>query len=476
MSNDRRLREQADTAIETYQEIVRQDPYRQAFHMSPPVGLLNDPNGWIQWQGTYHLYFQWMPFHTGHGAKFWGHFSSVNLIDWKLEPTALTPSDWFDRSGCYSGSAIDYDGKMKIYYTGNVKDDNGQRQTYQCSAESIDGIHFVKNGVEIELPQGYTPHFRDPKVWKHDGQWYMVVGAQTEDHYGCVVLFESKDAKEWEFRGELSHSTREECGYLGYMWECPDLFTLNGKEVLLFSPQGVEADGIDYNNLYQTGYVVGKLDYQQAQFQHNRFEELDRGFDFYAPQTTCDEKGRRLLVGWMGCPDPEEKTQPTHQYHWVHCMTVPRELSLEQGKLIQRPVEELTDLRKVQRYDEQITEQADFTIDRVSEVQIDGPIEKVNLFNCTHLVYERDNGLLILSRPGQDGTVESRSCRLPQGVQQLQFYIDRSSVEIFVNDGEEVFTSRLFADPDVRTFEVKPRESAAANVKVWSLRDDVIHF
>ncbi|UOR11503.1 sucrose-6-phosphate hydrolase [Halobacillus amylolyticus] len=480
MSNDQSLREQAYQAIEKYEGVVRQDPYRQCFHLSPPVGLLNDPNGWIQWKGIYHLYFQWMPFHTGHGAKFWGHYSSRDLVNWTLEPIALTPSEWYDKNGCYSGSAITDQGKLKVFYTGNVKDENGNRETYQCSAESDNGVDFVKNGVEIYLPKGYTAHFRDPKVWKHEDHWYMVVGAQSADHYGCVVLFESADTKEWVFRGNLSHSTREEFGYLGYMWECPDFFSLDGEEVLIFSPQGVEADGIDYNNLYQTGYVIGELDYRQAEYKHGRFVELDRGFEFYAPQTTCDDRGRRLLVGWLGGPDHNEKSQPTHDYHWIHSMTIPRELRLEKGKLIQKPVEELSELRVKQWYDEQIVKSGVYEIERVSEVHIEGEsLEgfELTLFSYMQLIYDQDTELLTLKRPDfAGGNLESRSCRLPQGLKQLQLFIDRSSVEIFINGGEEVFTSRMFADPEEQRLELKTSNSTSMNVQAWSLREDAIHI
>src|SRR5699024_814478 len=158
----------SDLALETVekqQETVSADLYRPTYHIAPPTGLLNDPNGWIQWKGTYHLFYQWMPFKTGHGAKFWNHVTSKNLIDWKQEEMALTPSDWFDKDGCYSGSSIEHEGKLKLFYTGNVKD-NDERATYQCLAVSEDGIHFEKKGVLIELPEGFTTHFRDPKVWE----------------------------------------------------------------------------------------------------------------------------------------------------------------------------------------------------------------------------------------------------------------------------------------------------------------------
>ncbi len=335
------LKELALNEIEKHRETVNQDPYRSQFHLMPPVGLLNDPNGFIQWKGVYHVFFQWMPFKTDHGAKFWGHYTSKDLVSWELQKTALAPGDWYDKNGCYSGSAIEHEDKMLLFYTGNVKDDHGHRETYQCVAESIDGVNFDKKGVALHLPKGYTPHFRDPKVWEHQGKWYMVIGSQNLVEEGRVVLFESIDLKNWELKGEVTESGHQQLGTFGFMWECPDLFELEGTDILLFSPQGLKPDGYLYQNVYQTGYLTGKLDYNSGKMSHGSFTELDRGFEFYAPQTTLDEKGRRLLIGWMGVPEQGEEYHPTIENKWIHQLTIPRELHLENDRLIQRPCQNL---------------------------------------------------------------------------------------------------------------------------------------
>lgn len=142
----------------------------------PPVGLLNDPNGLIQWKGIYHVFYQWQPFKTGHGAKFWGHYTSTDLVNWQHEEAALAPSDWFDQNGCYSGSAFIDNGQMHVMYTGNVRDEQGNRETYQCLAVSEDGIHFQKKGVVATLPEGFTAHFRDPRYGSEmaSGTWSLV--------------------------------------------------------------------------------------------------------------------------------------------------------------------------------------------------------------------------------------------------------------------------------------------------------------
>ncbi|MGD7043277.1 sucrose-6-phosphate hydrolase [Jeotgalibacillus proteolyticus] len=475
MSLNKELTKQAYEEVEKHTERVQKDPYFPGFHLAPPTGLLNDPNGWIQWKGVYHLFFQWMPFKTGHGAKFWGHFSSENLTDWTLEPIALTPGDWYDKNGCYSGSAIIHEDKLKLFYTGNVKDENGNRESYQCLAESKDGFSFSKKGVQVELPDEYTPHFRDPKVWKHNGRWYMVIGAQTKEEKGAVALFESTDLKEWRNRGTISHANQAPLSAFGYMWECPDIFSLSGKDVLLFSPQGLSPDGIQFNNTYQSGYVLGELDYPKASFNHGSFEEIDRGFEFYAPQTTEDEKGRRILFGWMGVPDQQEFDQPTIQNGWVHQMTLPRELRLVNGRLHQLPLPELEELRAENVFNGPIDSQYEGSIARTSEIQLKGTVKKLCLFDNMTLTYDPKQSLLTLERPNvADGKPERRSCILSSALNSLHLYIDHSSLEIFVNDGEAVFTSRMFADPANRSLVIE--SGGKVDMSIWKLKDNTVSY
>ena len=460
MTNEReQLINDAYAAVEKHQQIVDADPYRLRYHIMSPVGLLNDPNGFIQWQGVYHLFYQWSPLKVGHGLKYWGHYTSHNLVGWKHEKIALAPSDWFDKNGCYSGSAVTDEGKLKLFYTGNVKDEQGNRETYQCLAESSDGLCFEKKGVVVELPSGYTAHFRDPKVWQHkNGLWYMVVGAQSNDLQGKAVLFTSSDLKDWELVGEVSGSNTEQLNDFGYMWECPDLFDLNGKDILIVSPQGLEQDGILYNNVYQSGYFVGKLNYKTGKLTHGDFTELDRGFEFYAPQTTIDEHGRRLMFAWMGVPEQDEDKHPTVAAGWLHTMTIPRELLLDGEKLIQKPVIELQELR----HNEVSYENVSFKANRMQSLQeVEGDSLELNLFlkkieaetfeinirNNAKIIYNRNEELLTLERISfATRQVEARHCKL-KGLQQLTLFLDTSSIEMFVNGGEEVFSARFFPDP-----------------------------
>ncbi|UOE55464.1 sucrose-6-phosphate hydrolase [Bacillus sp. CMF12] len=473
------LFKKASGEAEKNRHLVRQDPYRLKYHLMPPVGLLNDPNGLIQFKGVYHVFYQWNPFDTAHGAKYWGHYSSRDLVHWKEEPIALAPDQWYDRNGCYSGSAIDHDGKLYLFYTGNVKTEEGKRETYQCLAVSEDGIHFAKKGPVLELPKGYTAHFRDPKVWEKDGHFYMVVGAQTPNQEGAAVLFASKDLYHWEEKGKIAGAWMNGLEDFGYMWECPDLFELDGQEILLISPQGLEPSGYEYHNLFQSGYFAGKLDYEKAKFKHGSFAELDRGFDFYAPQTFKDDSGRRILYGWMGITDEAESSQPTVPYRWIHALTMPRVLEIKNGRLIQTPVKELKNLRKdkMELHNMEINGeslQLDGLRGKTAELMLESfknvkGIFKMDLRNEASLTYNPDQKEIQLKRRNvKTGMQESRICKI-SSLSKLHVFMDQSSLEIFINGGEEVFTARYFPDPEDETIFFSG--DAGFSVSMWNLED-----
>lgn len=471
------LFKKARMEAEKNSHLVNQDPCRLKYHLMPPVGLLNDPNGLIQFKGVYHVFYQWNPFETAHGAKYWGHYSSRDLIHWQEEPIALAPDQWYDRNGCYSGSAIEHDGKLYLFYTGNVKTEDGKRETYQCLAVSEDGVHFEKKGPVLELPKGYTAHFRDPKVWEKDGHFYMVVGAQTLEQKGAAVLFASKDLHHWQEKGKIAGAKMNGLEEFGYMWECPDLFELDGQEILLVSPQGLEPSGYEYHNLFQSGYFSGKLDYEKAKFTHGSFTELDRGFDFYAPQTFKDDSGRRILYGWMGITDEAESSQPTVRYRWVHALTMPRVLNMKNGRLIQTPVEEFKKLRKdkTELHDVEIKGerlQLEGISGKTAELMLNlskhiRGMFKVDFRNEVSLIYYPDQKVIQLQRRNvKSGMQESRTCKI-SSLSSLHVFMDHSSLEIFVNGGEEVFTARYFPDSDDETIFFSG--DAGVSVSLWEM-------
>ncbi|MCG8710634.1 sucrose-6-phosphate hydrolase [Brenneria sp. 4F2] len=416
------------------------DRYRPLWHLSPVVGLMNDPNGFIQFEQRYHLFYQWNPLACNHDDKFWGHWSSADLVNWQHEPVALLPSEAFDIDGCFSGSAVNDNGQLVLIYTGNVMLP-GDRTAWQCIARQNEQGEFEKQPV-LGQPEGYTGHIRDPKVWRHEDNWYMVLAAQDPQLQGKVLLLKSPDLTTWTLIGEIAGSQVRGSDTFGYMWECPDLFNLDGHDVLITCPQGVAAEARRYLNQYQCGYLLGKLDYASGDYPHGAFHELDCGHEFYAPQTTLTDDGRRLLIGWMGVPDQDEFEQPTLQHGWVHMMTCPRELSVRDGLVCQKPARELQALRGAQQ---QSSGRADSlpTLDtRSAEIalQVAGNFQ-ANFGDTMWLTCDEQG--ITLSRKGlRNGEEETRYW---QGkVEKLQILCDSSSLEIFINDGVGVMSSRYF--------------------------------
>ncbi|PZT52986.1 glycoside hydrolase family 32 protein [Paenibacillus silvae] len=439
-------------------------PWRQGYHIQPVTGLLNDPNGFSYFEGYYHLFYQWFPLGTEHGMKYWYHTRSRNLVHWENIGIAIEPGSPYDSHGAYSGSAVEKDGRLNLIYTGNTRDENWIRHPYQCLAV-MDEQHVVtkyEQPVIPEVPPGYTEHFRDPKVWLHGDTYYCVIGAQRTNETGCIVLYRSADLKHWQFLGEIITALPS----FGYMWECPDYMELDGLGVLIFSPQGIQAAGDQFQNIYQSGYLLGEpLNLETRAFNHSPFQELDRGFDFYAPQTMHSPDGRRILVAWMGLPD---LVYPTDDSGWAHCLTIPRELSVQGNKLIQRPVAEMEQLRrgkqgieaKLALNDEckTVVNFYGITYELECEINLKGAehagIEfRASATEKTVIQYDCLQHKLILDR-SQSGAALSeangtiRQCALEADVIKLRMFVDSSSVELFVNDGQEVFTSRIFPSRD----------------------------
>ncbi|WP_342044062.1 glycoside hydrolase family 32 protein [Bacillus sp. OTU530] len=468
----RRIEEASSEEMKELTERANSCQWRQAFHIQPPTGLLNDPNGFSYYNGEYHLFYQWFPLGPVHGLKYWYHTKSKDLVHWENVGIGIQPDTEFDSHGAYSGSAIEYDGKLHILYTGNTRDENWIRHPYQCLAiMGEDGV--VKKSdqpVIAEVPAGYTDHFRDPKVWEEEGILYTIIGAQRENETGCVLLYSSSDFRNWKLEGEI----QTELEQFGYMWECPDYFELDNQGVLIFSPQGLEAEGDCYQNIYQSGYLLGgKLAVSNRLFTHGEFIELDRGFDFYAPQTMQAPDGRRILVGWMGLPEIE---YPTDRNSWAHCLTLPRELSVRDGKLIQQPVKELQALRGQQsKAADTINNQTKVytgfsgtAYEMICEFENQDAVEfglelRAGKQEKTVIKYDALQKKIVLDRTASGEEVgmlygTTRKCSLDARKIKFHVFVDTSSVEIFINDGEEVFTSRIFPRNDSEEIRFFARE------------------
>lgn len=434
-----------------YRDKVAKDPRRLKFHLMPETGWLNDPNGLCQFHETYHIYYQYTPFEPTGELKMWAHCTTKDFIHYRDYGPVLFPDQDFDAHGVYSGSAFVENDKIYYYYTGNVKyfdrDDydyiNSGRGSNTVMFTSEDGYHFSEKELLMttdDYPEDISNHVRDPKILKHDGKYYMVLGARDKKSVGMILLYQSEDLRHWKYFDRI---TTEEP--FGYMWECPDVFEIDGQLILTCCPQGIKPQGFDYHNPHQTAAMKLSYDFDTKESRIEEIKLMDRGFDFYAPQTFEDERGRRILIGWMGIPDAEY-TNPTTEDGWQHALTIPRQISLRDGKFIQEPIEELRKLRcggtKMAEFDGNEKKICDDVVYEAVVEYNKCKNMKMTLREGITLSYEDEVLTLDLGAYGSGRT--TRKVRL-ESLEQLQIFADTSSLEIFVNHGEEVFTTRIYS-------------------------------
>lgn len=425
--------------------------FRQKFHLMPPTGWLNDPNGLCQSDGVFHAFFQYSPFDPEGGAKLWGHYTSRNMIDWEYKGVPLYPDQPFDCSGVYSGCAYLEDGQMYLYYTGNVKledrDDydyvNTGREANTVLVTSPDGKQFSRKRLLMrnsDYPSDLTLHVRDPKVWKEDGVYYMLQGARSKDDVGQGILFRSDDKISWSFAGRVE--TKEK---FGYMWECPDYFETDGVKVFSASVQGLDGEEWKDRNVYQSGYFLVDGDIL-GEYSLSDYRLWDYGFDYYAPQSFEAEDGRRILIGWMGMPDCDEYTNLTIREGWQHCFTFPREVFVRDGIVCQRPVRELEERKRP-------AAAAEGTLERDGDQAYEADITGIrnNSFRAVvgeELVLEYRDGRFEMRFEDQakDAVSGGRSLRYRrmEELRSVKILADVSSVEVFINGGEYVFSTRYY--------------------------------
>lgn len=463
---------------------------KPAFHVSAPIGWINDPNGFSLYKGEYHLFYQYHPYSTNWGPMHWGHSKTDDFIKWDQLPAAIAPDEEYDQQGCFSGSAVEHEGRHVLMYTGvqdKVLEDGTKvsRQT-QCIAAG-DGYNYEKlscNPViqSWQLPEGSSAvDFRDPKIWKEGEVFYAVVGSRHEDNSGQIALFSSKDLKEWEFVSILERCNNQ----YGLMWECPDFFHLDGKYVLLTSPQEMRSEGLEFHNGNGTMYLIGNYDREQQDFSRESVGSIDYGLDFYAPQTVLTEDGRRVMIGWMQSWDNHMVPQG---FEWSGMMTIPRELTIKNGRLCQNPV------REIENYYQNPVTYKDIIADKPLELkgirgrELDMTIDveagyygcfRINLAHSekysTSICYDLSKNTLTFDRnySGLKRDViyqRSMYVKNQDGKIRIRILMDKYSVEVFVNDGEQAMTSIIHTpiESDRIVF------GGEGNVKFHVTKNDVV--
>lgn len=450
---------------------------RPAFHVSPYVGWMNDPNGFSWYHGQYHLFYQYNPYHTQWDSMHWGHVVSEDLLHWKHLPAALAPDQDYDQIGCFSGSATELpDGQQLLIYTAVNHEtlEDGTVRDVQTQAIAVgDGTNYKKyekNPVLTgkDVPKGASKaDFRDPKIWKDDkdGLFYCVIGNRPADGSGQILLYSSKDGFDWKFVSVLAENKNR----YGKMWECPDFFELDGKYVLLTSPQDMLAEGLEYYNGNGTLCIIGELDPVTHTLKEQSYQSVDYGIDFYAMQTMKAPDGRRIMIAWMQNWD----TVPhrSEESRWFAQMSLPRELSVKNGRLYQKPIRELESMRKNKvEYKDTLIEDDTVAFAGVEGRTIDmelviRPEDMENGYEkfvvrfaqnekfCTELSFDPKTSVLKMDRTfsgSRRALLHQRSCLVNKNAEELKLRIilDRYSAEVFVNDGEQTMSVVVFTDQE----------------------------
>lgn len=443
-----KLGRQSESAIDELERYIQEKKaeinqrYRLHYHVSAPVGWINDPNGFSVYKGEYHLFYQFYPYDTVWGPMHWGHVVSPDLVNWQWLRTALLPEEEY----CFSGSAVVDNDTLVLMYTAHIEDEDedGFDQT-QYLAFSDDGERFTKyeGNPVIPRPENGSPHFRDPKTWKHGDYWYTVIGARTIDDRGTVLLYRSPDLFDWEFLTDLGESD----GTMGFMWECPDFFELAGKYVLLLSPEGVEPPPGGIYRSHITGYIIGSFNYTTYEFiPEVEFQELDYGHDFYAAQTT-ERDGKRYVVGWFNMWGVDH---PENVDGWAGALTLIRELQLYGNRLLMKPVDDQVTLRQGST---NVTLQTNYglSFDATGEMIVEGDLVQDIVLELTgnaggQQVWLRWNSVTkIVSVDRGNGDVRQVDWT-PIGSTSWRIFLDASTLELFCGEGEVVFSSRVYPD------------------------------
>ncbi|WHP47828.1 glycoside hydrolase family 32 protein [Mannheimia bovis] len=438
------LHAQSEGELNTLRQTVLSDlNFYPTYHLAPETGLFNDPNGLLFDGKNYHIFAQWFPYGALHGMKHWQHFMTEDFQTFE-KGELLIPDELFESHGCYSGGAILWQGKIVAFYTGNTRrpSDNARVPHQNIAIFDTSGKLLEKRCIIDQAPIGYTEHVRDPKPYiTAEGKIRFVLGAQRENLTGTALIYEMNDLNDTpRLVAELDVNGFDNSNV--FMWECPDLFRLGGKDLFVWSPQGKLRESHQFQNNYHATYAVGQLNGNSFNAEH--IEELDYGFDFYAPQTV--ENSDRIMFGWVGLPD---LTYPTDKYQWHSMLTMPRKLSLQNGKVVQQPIVNLGEQQAVEMSKNVAIDDLDTAYLQISVENQPLVLDFFSNEQGQKLTIRFENGVFSLDRSQSEqtelmekfGTV--RHCKIEK-LDTLDIFFDRSVVEIFLNGGEKVLTSRFF--------------------------------
>lgn len=476
-----------------YMRFVEEE--RPRFHVTGGIGWINDPNGFAPYNGEYHLFYQYYPYDTKWGPMHWGHVKTKDFIRWERLPVALAPDTDYDKDGVFSGGAVQMpDGRHLLMYTGvrNFRRANGKVHSFQTQCIAIgDGVNYEKyEGNPVisgeDVPNGGSVHdFRDPHIWYEDGMYWVVVGNRSTDKSGTILMYKSKDAINWEFVSNVASCHNQ----YGKMWECPDLFPLDGKHVLFTSPQEMQSIGLEFHPGNANIAVIGNFDPETHHLSRDTVQAVDYGLDFYAMQSLQTYDGRRVMIGWM--QNWETSNSRPAEMRLMGQMTLPRELFIRNGRLCQLPVREIEECRTVHIAYKNVMMTGDTTLQGINGRFIDMTVTvrpgndssmyrwfKINVArdgeHFTSIRFKPSTSLLRIDRtqsglPCDIVNVRDFPVFSKNGELKLRIIMDRYSVELFVNDGEQAASTVIYTPLDAKSINFSCDGTVLVDVEKYDL-------
>jgi beta-fructofuranosidase len=461
------------------------DPLRPAFHFLPPSGWMNDPNGVIEVNGQYHLFYQHNPLEAAWGQIHWGHAVSDDLVRWRDQPIALAPTaKGPDRNGCWSGSSVVNNGVPTILYTGaeytvpttQYRGGVDARQTVCLATGSPDlkaWTKYPKNPVKLKLPAETDPEgVRDPYVWREGDHWRMVLAGGLLRQGAAVFMYRSSDLLAWDYIGPLLVDTSVQG-----VFETPSFFKLEDKHVLTVGSK----------------YFIGR--YENDKFTPEASGVLDHSYAYYAPQIMTDSQGRRIVFAWSwewGWYWQARNDAKLKAPGWAGVTPLPRTLELgKNNTLLIKPVEELNSLRGTPTQLEAVTMGDEIALDfRNNSFELmtefepnaktdcglkligsDGKLtatisydKQRNELTVQPVPQTRDGGIIA----GYDSTVRVALKLEPKESLKLRVFFDRSILEVFAND-RLCITVRVYPKAKNQLVRVFGKDTRLRSLTAWPM-------
>lgn len=456
--------------------------WRPLFHGMPSGSWTNESHGMAYSGGRYHLFFQKNANGPYMSRLHWGHISSKNLYDWREEPIAIYPGEWFDMKGCWSGCVYERGGNTYLLYTAV---DNERARIVQARALDDSLTHWGEKKVIIDgRPAGLSDDFRDPYCFEANGHQYVIVGT-SKNGIGACTLHQLTNGT-WTNDGSIFFQGSNAAQH-GTFWEMPNVTPMgNGRFLFTCTPLST-ASGV--RTLCWTGAIGSDGTFQPDNngVQYLEMGGISRdGYGLLSP-TILQKDGTTLLLGIV--PDKLAQEE-NYKMGWAHNYSLPRELTIDaNGLLMQKPYSGLAAMRTASNFYMQKTLEGAESLSPICgrHIELLGEFTVADGICGFHFLksgnsqasldYNPATGILkldytSLARVATDGG--TWSARLPQKVNagetlKLHVYLDGSIVDIFVND-RWAFSTRIFpTDANAIGTEVFADVPTAAKVSAWVL-------